>query len=83
MEKPRWIQGIYKQIIEADIRDIETELDIKWSDVQDLNIKYGTLNIYVNGEWHAYHVIEPFPIDWKYPDQIIVRDDKGRIVEEH
>ena len=71
MSKPKRIEAIYGQYAEITISDVESELGIKWDDVQEYEIRWGVLQLAMkNDRQLEYHGMEWGEADTKTPDEV-------------
>ena len=69
--KAERIEAIYSQHAEFSIPDIEDELDIKWEDVEDYDIRWPVLQLEMkDGKVLEYHGVTWGEMCTKYPDEV-------------
>lgn len=78
MNKPRYIEAQYTQVLQFDIED----LDIDWKDVKDYWVKWTTLHIELkNGEVIETDNYHECDIDWKWSNKDQAYDENFYEVE--
>jgi len=78
MNKPRYIEAQYTQVLQYDLED----LDIDWKDVIDYDVKWTTLTIYLkNGEEIEVNSYHECDTDWKWANKVQAYDEDFNEVE--
>ena len=72
MNKPRYIEAHYTQVLQYDLED----LDIDWDDVADYSVKWTTLYIELkNGEVIEVNIYDECDTDWKWANKVQAFDE--------
>ena len=72
MNKPRYIEAHYTQVLQYDLED----LDIDWDDVVDYSVKWTTLSIELkNGEVIEVNSYHECDTDWKWANEVQAFDE--------
>jgi len=72
MNKPRYIEAHYTQVLQYDLED----LDIDWDDVADYSVKWTTLYIELkNGEVIEVNSYDECDTDWKWANKVQAFDE--------
>jgi len=72
MNKPRYIEAHYTQVLQYDLED----LDIDWDDVADYSVKWTTLYIELkNGEVIEVNNYHECDTDWKWANEVQAFDE--------
>ena len=78
-QKPTVVEVGYMSYLHFNVRD----LDIDWTQVENISCKYATLTIYMkNGDEHTIHNYEDIDTDYKWPNKMIVFDGEWAIIDE-
>jgi coenzyme F420-reducing hydrogenase beta subunit len=78
MNKPRFIEAQYTQVLQYDLED----LDIDWEDVVDYDVKWTTLSIeFKNGEVIEVNSYHECDTDWKWANKVQAFDENFYEVE--
>jgi len=78
MNKPRYIEAHYTQVLQYDLED----LDIDWDDVADYSVKWTTLYIELkNGEFIETDIYQECDTDWKWANKVQAYDEDFNEVE--
>ena len=74
IDNPKTLIAVYERHEMFDIERIEVSMGIKWEDVSDYGIKYGSLYIKVNGEWSEakFEADAVWEEDTKRPTEILL-----------
>tara|TARA_R100001460_G_scaffold5734_5_gene15635 strand:+ start:11 stop:268 length:258 start_codon:yes stop_codon:yes gene_type:complete len=78
MNKARYIEAQYTQVLQYDLED----LDIDWDDVEDYSVKWTTLYIELkNGEVIEVNNYHECDTDWKWANEVQAFDENFYEVE--
>ena len=78
MNKARYIEAHYTQVLQYDLED----LDIDWDDVEDYSVKWTTLYIELkNGEVIETDIYQECDTDWKWANKVQAYDEDFNEVE--
>jgi len=78
MNKPRYIEAHYTQVLQYDLED----LDIDWDDVADYSVKWTTLSIELkNGEVIETDIYQECDTNWKWANKVQAYDEGFNEVE--
>ena len=78
-QKPVVVEVGYMSYLHFNVKD----LDIDWTQVENISCKYCTLTIYMkNGDEHTIDNYTDTETDYKWPKKMIVFDEDWAIIEE-
>ena len=74
MNKARYIEAHYTQVLQYDLEDLD--IDIDWAEVEDYSVKWTTLYIELkNGEVIEIDNYQECDTDWKWATKVQAYDE--------